>query len=261
MAVLIGIAAILGLLLVRPLGAQSSPSPSFSTGGAHPSASARRAVPFGTGERLDYDVKFGAIKVGNGRMEVVGTADVRGRETWHTRFTVKGGTPFYTVNDRYESWIDTRTLSSLRFVRDLEEGGKDREHHFEIYPELGTFIEQKKADTSATVSDPLDDAAFLYFLRTVPLEVGKTYSFDRYFRPDRNPVTIKVVRKERVKVPAGTFETIVVQPIIKTKGLFSEKGKAEVWLTDDDRRLLVQLKSSLPVGSINLHLRSVNGAQ
>jgi len=220
-----------------------------------PHVQPRKVVPFDTGERLTYDVRLGGIKVGTGRMEVVGTQEVRGRESWHTRFTVKGGIPFYKVNDRLESWIDTRTFESLRFVQDLEEGSRDRERYYEIYPERATYSEQGELEHAPSVDDPLDDAAFLYFVRTIPLEVGKTYEFNRYFRPDRNPVKIRVLRKERVKVPAGTYETIVIQPVIKSKGIFSEKGHAEMWLTDDPRRLLVQMKTDLSIGSLNLYLR------
>ncbi|HYW51260.1 MAG TPA: DUF3108 domain-containing protein, partial [Gemmatimonadaceae bacterium] len=78
--------------------------------------------------------------------------------------------------------------------------------------------------------------------------------------PDRNPVRIVVLRRERITVPAGTFNTIVIQPIIKAKGLFSEGGKAQVWLTDDSARVMVQMKSSLPVGSLNLYLREYRPA-
>ena len=68
----------------------------------------RMPVPFGVGERLEYDVRFGKLKVGSGTMEVAGIQEVRGRETWHTVFTVRGGNFMYRVNDRYESWIDTQ---------------------------------------------------------------------------------------------------------------------------------------------------------
>lgn len=220
-----------------------------------PTVQPRKVVPFDTGEKLTYDVRFGGIKVGTGRMEVVGTQDVRGREAWHTRFTVKGGIPFYKVNDRIESWIDTRTFESLRFVQDLEEGRRDKERFYEIYPEKGTYSEKGEVEHAPSVEDPLDDAAFMYFVRTIPLEVGKTYDFNRYFRPERNPVQIRVLRKETVKVPAGTYQTVVIQPVIKSKGIFSEKGHAEMWLTDDSRRLLVQMKSDLSIGSLNLYLR------
>ncbi len=63
-----------------------------------------------------------------------------------------------------------------------------------------------------------------------------------------------MLRRERVKVPAGEFSTIVVRPIIKTRGIFSKGGEAEVYLTDDDRRLLVLLRSKLKVGSVILEL-------
>jgi hypothetical protein len=214
----------------------------------------RKVVPFDTGEKLTFDVRFGGLKVGTGRMEVVGMQDVRGREAWHTRFTVKGGIPFYRVNDRMESWIDTRTFESLRFVQDLEEGRRDKERTFEIYPDLATYSENG-ANSTPSVEDPLDDAAFMYFVRTISLEVGKTYDFNRYFRPDRNPVQIRVLRKDTINVPAGRFQTVVIQPVIKSKGIFSEKGHAEMWLTDDPRRLLVQMKTDLSIGSLSLYLR------
>jgi hypothetical protein len=220
-----------------------------------PDPQPRMAVPFEKGEKLTFDVRFGGIKVGTGRMEVMGMADVRGREAWHTRFTVKGGIPLYKVNDRLESWIDTRTFESLRFVQDLEEGRRDKERFYEIYPDRATYSEKGEVEHAPSVDDPLDDGAFMYFVRTIPLEVGQTYSFNRYFRPDRNPVQIRVLRKERVKVPAGTYETIVIQPVIKSKGIFSEKGHAEMWLTDDSRRLLVQMKTDLSIGSLSLYLR------
>jgi hypothetical protein len=218
----------------------------------------RAVVPFGPGERMEYDVKFGALRVGNAHMEVVALDNVRGRPAWHTAFWVQGGNFLYRVNDVYESWMDAETLSSLRFWQELEEGGKDTERKFEIYPERSVFIQtsKKPAKEEPSVSQPLDDGSFLYFIRTIPLVVGQTYDFNRYFRPDRNPVRIRVLRKERISVPAGTFDAVVVQPVIKTKGIFSENGHAEIWLTDDDRHIMLQLKSKLSFGSLNLYLKS-----
>ncbi len=126
---------------------------------------------------------------------------------------------------------------------------------FEIYPDRGVFTEDQK-EPQPTVNLPLDDGSFLFFIRSIPLEVGKEYSFDRYFRPDRNPVRIVVLRKETINVPAGQFETIVIRPIIKARGVFSEGGRAEVWLTDDSRRLMVQMKTHMKLGSLSLFLRS-----
>jgi len=229
---------------------------------SHPAPAVRDTalgVPFDVGERLEYEVKFGFVSVGSGSMEVVGYENVRERPTWHTVFRVKGGTFFYKVDDRFESWIETTTFSSLRHKQDINEGRRDRERTFEIFPNRPSYIEDGKPE-KPSVPRPLDDGSFLYFIRTVPLEVGKTYEFNRYFRPDRNPVKITVLRRERIKVPAGTFDAIVIQPSIKSKGIFSENGRAEVWLSDDASHIMLQMKSKLSFGSLSLYLKSYRPA-
>src|SRR6478672_2130474 len=221
-----------------------------------PAAKARPPIPYSAGERLAYDVKFSSIDVGDAVMEVLGLENVRGRQALHIRFNVKGGTFLYKVNDRYESWIDTVNLVSLRHWQQIDEGSYERERKYEIMPEIGVYKENDKPN-QPTVAEPLDDGSFFFFLRTIPLEVGKTYSFDRYFKPDRNPVTVTVVRRERIKVPAGTFDAIVLHPTIKAKGVFGEGGQAEIWLADDSSKIMLQMKSKLKIGSLNLYLKSI----
>jgi hypothetical protein len=101
----------------------------------------------------------------------------------------------------------------------------------------------------------------MYWARTIPLEVGRTYTFSRYFKQDGNPVVVKVLRRQTVKVPAGTFSTIVIQPIIKTKGLFSEGGEAELYFSDDSRRMLVMMNTNLSIGSLKLQLQSYEAGE
>ncbi len=86
------------------------------------------------------------------------------------------------------------------------------------------------------------------------MEVGETYEWNRYYRFDRNPVIVQVLRRETVKVPAGEFDTIVVRPIIKTGGIYSEDGEAEVFITDDEWRIPVLLKSKLKVGTLSMEM-------
>jgi hypothetical protein len=212
-------------------------------------------VPWGVGERTEYDVKFGPIKVGSGSMEVAGREMLRGEPVWHTVFRIKGGTFFYKVDDRMESWFTRDDLSTLRYIQDINEGRRDRTRNYEIFPDRSVYVENEGAE-QPSVSNPLDDGSFIYFIRTTPMEVGQTYEYQRYFKPDRNPVRVQVLRKERVTVPAGTFDAIVVRPIIKARGIFSENGQAELWFSDDERRIMLQMKSKLSFGSLNLYLKS-----
>ena len=186
-------------------------------------------------------------------MLLAGIDTVRGHIAWRAVFTISGGTLFFKVRDSTVSWFDTATLSSLRFVQRIREGRYHADRDYHIYPERATYARFDQPEV-ASVPEPLDDASFLYFLRTVPLEVGRDYRFDRYFQPEGNPIIIHVVRRERVTVPAGTFNAIVVRPQITTPGIFSRKGRAEVWLADDSTHVMLQLKSHLAFGSLNLYL-------
>ena len=245
------------LLLAVPATAQDSVRAATSP---LPLAPLSARVPFGIGERLEYNVKFGWLSVGSGSMEMSEIDTVRGHEAWHGVFQVHGGVGPFKVNDSYESWLDAQTFSSLRYLEDKHEGTSYKAKHlFEIYPDRREYTEDTDPPVPS-VGDPLDLASFLYFVRTIPLEVGKKYAFDRYFRPDRNPVQIEVVRRESIEVPAGKFNAIVIRPIIKSTGLFSEGGQAEVWLSDDANRIILQMKSKLSVGSINLYLKSFRPA-
>lgn len=232
----------------EPTPAAANPSPTPEPRIAEP----RR--PFGVGERLTYDVRLGPLSVGTATMEVRGLEPIRGEPAYHAIFRVQGGNRLYRVDDHYESWFGAKSLASLRYIQKIDQGSYERLRTFDIFPDRRVFKEEGKPE-EPSVADPLDDASFLYFLRTVPLEVGRTYTYARYFRPDRNPVTVRVMRRERVTVPAGQFDALVVQPTIKTRGIFSEGGRAEVWFADDSTRRIVQIRSQLRFGTLSLHLR------
>ena len=214
------------------------------------------AVPFTVGEELTYKATFGRIHAGTARMRVDCIEIVRGREAYHLVFTIDGGIPFFRVHDRYESWVDVETLSSLRHRQLVSEGHYRRTTTYEIYPERSAY--RKNGDSlMASVSNPLDDGSFIYAVRAAAVKVGETREEDRYFRPDRNPVVIAGLRRESVSVPAGTYLAVVVAPTIRTKGMFAEGGEAQVWFSDDEHRYPVQFRTKFGGFSITLALESV----
>jgi hypothetical protein len=211
-------------------------------------------LPFKPGEYHEYDLKFGVLTVGSGSLSISGPDSLRGREVLKLRYEINGGIPLFRVHDVMESWFDPIAMSSLRFTQDLNEGPKHYSRHFDFFPAELIVLERGKA-RAPTVAAPLDDASFIFFVRTLPLEVGQTLNLERYFRPNANPVTIQVLRKETITVPAGTFNTVVVKPIIRTSGIFSEGGQAELWFSDDPAHTLIQMKAKLSFGSLSLYLR------
>jgi hypothetical protein len=218
-----------------------------------------RPLPFAVGERAEYKVDY-LWANGSGVMEVMGVDAVRGRDAYHFRFVLAGkATGLYSLVDTLNSWTDTSTFQSLRFHQDQLERKTKRIHRYEIFPDRRVYSDRGRAEVPS-VPNPLDDVSFLYFIRGQPLEVGKTHSYNYYFRPDGNPVALRVLRKETIETPLGRFPAIVVRPIIKSrsgKGLFSENAQTEVWFADDSTRRILQIKAKMPVlGTLTMKLRA-----
>ena len=71
---------------------------------------------------------------------------------------------------------------------------------------------------------------------------------------------VKVHKKERIEIPGlGAHDAILVEPIAKFKGIFMSKGKMQVWVTDDSRKIPLLMKSRIPVGSLVAVLEKIEG--
>ena len=246
--------AFAALAAVAPA-ALSAQVPALSAVPPLAAVSGRAVVPYGVGEVLTYKATFGRIPAGTARMHVEGIETIRGRLAYHVVFTIDGGVPLFRVHDRYDSWIDVQTLSSLRHTQQISEGRYKRSTTYEIYPERGTY--EIGDSVYASVSQPLDDGSFIYAIRGAGIRVGETRRDDRYFRPDRNPVVLTGLRQEAVRVGAGVFPATVVRPSIKANGIFSENGDAQIWFSEDARRYPLLIKSKFAKFSLTLSLQSV----
>lgn len=207
-------------------------------------------VPFGPGERAEYSVSLGIFgNVGTASMEVVGIEQVHGHPTYHVRFDLQGKVLVGSVDDTFQSWIDVEGLFARRFHKRQEEIRYSTDRLYDFYPDSMIFRQRSTGETEPlATSEPLDDVSFLYFVRTLDLKPGRTYTLNRYYKESGNPVTLKVLRREVMLGPNGEdVPVVVVQPLIQTRGLFGEGGKAEVYFTDDDRRILVKMTSRVPI--------------
>jgi hypothetical protein len=216
------------------------------------------AVPFGPGEKAVYGVSWGILgRRGTATTEVGTVEHVREQPTYHLSFKLQGKVVAFSINDVQESWLDVAQLYSHRFKQNLNQTTYKRLRTLDFFPAEGKWRQLERPDSGALASEiPLDDVSFMYWARTLDLEVGQKYTFTRYFKESGNPVVVQVLRRERVKVPAGEFNTIVVKPIIRTSGLFSEGGEAEIYFSDDADRIVVMLKTKLSVGTATMRLES-----
>lgn len=232
-----------------------------TNGTEHQLDSAVTAHRFPVGERLIFDAKYGILRLGRAVLEVVGDDEIRGTPTRHFRFTLSANAlGIIRMHDVFDSWVGLDDFHSRRYTQDYNEPGQKKKNEYQIFPDSGYYTQNGIDTVIPAASEPLDEYAFLYFARTLALDPGARYEFDRYFRLDRNPVIIEVMGRDTVEVPAGTFPAIVLHPIIKGGGIFKESADARIWISDDDRRLILQVQSKfLGIGTITLRLTGTEG--
>lgn len=212
-------------------------------------------LAFGVGEKLTFEVKFGFVSAGTATMEVKRLIEYQGRPCYQIGTTARSNSffsSFYKVEDRVESIMDATGLFSWKFEKILSEGSyrSDRRYAFD-QREHRVVYEKDTIEVAPFVQDALST---LYYARTQPLEVGKSFYIDNFIDGRKYHLEVKVLEKETVSVEAGSFECFVVEPITQSVGLFKHEGKLKVWLTDDRLRLPVLMKSKVLVGSIAVEL-------
>ena len=218
------------------------------------------AYPFAVGERFDYSAKFGILSVGSASIQVVSIDTVRTQSAFLFRFSLDGSALMFRIQSSLESWTSVRDFRSLRFRQDSRENSKRYMWEYEIFADSGYYRQREATATTPTSTEPLDDASFLYFVRTTPLEVGKSYRFERHFKPELNPIMINVLKREMIELPDGSkVPCLVLNPVVGDK-MFSERADARLWITDDARRIPVQIRSRLPYGTITLRLEKITPA-
>lgn len=218
------------------------------------------SVPFRVGERFDYGAKLSLLPVGKASIQVAAIDTVRGEPVFHFKYSMDASAFFgaFKLNSSLESWTAIDGFTSLRYRQDNKQNGKQFVRQFEIFPDSSRY-QQSEPDPLASqpsVAEPLDDASFLFFVRSTPLVVGQTYTFNRYFRAERNPIVIKVLKREKMELPDGTeVDCLVLNPVVGERGLFAKRNDARLWLTDDARRIPVQIRSTFEWGQITLRLQ------
>ena len=220
--------------------------------------------PFGVGERLKFEIKYGFISAGTATLGIPETVTERGYECYRIVSLAESNSffsAFFTVRDVAESYLDTRELVPRRFEKRLREGDFrahdvvlfDHDRHIALYPKRGDRL----VPISVGAQDILSS---LYYVRMMDLTVGRSTFIDNHADKKNYPLEIKVLRRERVKVPVGRFDCLVVEPVMRGAGLFSHQGRLTVWLTDDAARIPVLMKSKIMVGSITAVLTDVDYA-
>lgn len=218
---------------------------------------------FTVGEKLTFDVKYGFVTAGVAVMEIPSMKKMAGRDVYHITFkvnSVPSFDPFYKVRDRYETYLDKEGLFPWRFEQHIREGGYKRD--------FSAFFDQKRhtAKTrkgSYDIPPHVNDiVSAFYYARTFDyagMEIGDKVQLQNFYKDKVYPLDVVYLGKETIEVQAGTFDCVMVEPLVVEGGLFKSEGNIIVWLSDDEYKIPVKVKTKVLIGSIDAELTKYEG--
>jgi hypothetical protein len=210
-------------------------------------------VAFAPGERLVFSIQYGLISAGEAVLEIEPQVKIRQeRPTWHIVSQAASNAAFskvFRVRDRVESFMDTLELHSVRFEKHLREGDykKDLLIVFDHARGKAILDHNRECDVEPHVQDVLSS---MYYVRTLDLEPGRSVYVPNHDNGKNYPLEVRVEGRERVTVDAGTFDCLVLEPVLMGEAVFKQNGRLKVYVTDDDMHMPVLLKSKVFVGAI-----------
>jgi len=219
---------------------------------------------FKVGEKLTFIIGYEFIPAGKTILRVEKIATIKGKKAYHISSRTKSHRlfdPFFKVRDEIDTYMDSSSFRSIKFRKKLREGGYSYDYSVEFDSDKmkAVSITSKGSRTVDIPEFTLDILSAMYYMRTLKLEVGKTLTVDVLDNDKLYPLDLNIIRKERVRVRAGMFDCFLVEPMLKSGGLFKNEGKISVWVTADHRKIPVLIKSKALIGSIVVELERVEG--
>lgn len=217
-------------------------------------------LAFAPGEKLKFEVRAIGILGGYAFLEVGDYVNVQGRPCYQLIERARSAFPlttFYPVHDEQTSYFDAVDFLTWKFENDVHEGDYNA-HNRETYDQMRhTVVRQHNQEPTSQVDvQPFtqDIISCAYYCRLLPLEAGKAYLIPTSSTGKNYKMVVKVISRENITVPAGTFDCLHAKPYVKGDTVFRNKGDIDIWVTADKRHIPVLLKSGIVIGSVEVAL-------
>lgn len=225
-------------------------------------AADQAALGAAPGERLDFSIHWMGMPAGKARLEMTRPGAGRYALTALVE-TVALVKMLHPIEDRLEvtGLLSPDGLRSEHYLKDQRSGSKRKKTVYR-FDRAGKQVERIRndrekltmADAPDAVNDPLSG---FYGLRAWPdLPAGATMKWPVVDGKKIYDVTVRVGGVDRINTPLGWFRAFPVEVDVKNSDLFRQQGAITVWLTDDARRLPVQMSSWVKFGRIAADLVS-----
>ncbi len=219
-------------------------------------------IAFDVGEDLEYEAKYGFLSVGRMRLAVVAETVVKGDSVYRFVSDVSSNPKyrvFFWLKDRLESYSRKNDLLPLIFTKDIHEKNYEKKVTIE-YDHENLAAKYSDGTQCAILPASYDLLGFYYRIREMKLALGDTAVINNHTDKKNYAVKVTALRREKVKTQFGEWDCILYEPQTKEKGVFGRDGKLLIWVSDDETRMPVMIKSRMSIGSLTFRIaRFVRG--
>jgi hypothetical protein len=209
-------------------------------------------------ERLTFGIEWRLIRGGTAVME---TKPGEARVKLDSAGLVS---TLFKVDDTYTVRYDAPFCAASSLL-DAQQGKRHQETSitFDRYLNRATFTLRDvlknsviRAEQTEIPSCVHDIVGGIQMMRTLNLEPGQAAQLPISDGRKSAQVRIEAQEREEIQTTAGKFKTIRYEANLFNGVIYMRKGRAFVWLTDDARKLPVQmqLRMSFPLGNVTVTL-------
>ncbi|OGW87007.1 MAG: hypothetical protein A3C35_00595 [Omnitrophica bacterium RIFCSPHIGHO2_02_FULL_46_11] len=220
------------------------------------------------GEKLKFSVRWLGMEVGTAEATVKGIEEIRGRKAYHIEALARSNSLIdlvYPVRDEHHTYLDTERFHSLRYEKIIQEGRYradevmeyDQENHTATY-----YSRKNKSRKQMFIAkDVKDQLAAAYWFRLQPMAVGDTVHIPTEADEKNWDLEVKILQVDEVELDKlDTFRAFQIEPMATFQGMFIRRGKIRGWISADEKRLPLMMKTKVPVlGTVTVVLVGYEG--
>lgn len=220
------------------------------------------------GEKMTFQVRWAFIVAGEATLEFF-----PGEQLYYTRvnrYLYKARTSefadmFYKVRDTIESYMDADLNRSIIYRKKQRgKSTKDINVIFNWDSNTARYSLNGRSMPSIEISpDTCDPLTVFYLFRSKLSDDKKEIKINLTDGKRHITAVARTVKKERIKVAGKEYSTVLVEPRMEGVGGVFQKtknAKLKIWVTDDNRRIPVRIKSKVAVGSFVADLVGYEGS-
>jgi len=218
---------------------------------------ARLCMPF-AGERMLFSIGWEFINGGVADMRVANTAD--GYRIITRAKSNRVLDIFHKVRDTItsEGVCRNRNMQSTLFDIVQNEGHyhSKKQVRFLWGKGIVTHTQNDKTDSYRVSAGHLNAIDAFFAVRKMNLSPGTMIRVPLFDSRKQYMLEISVLKTQRLMAPWGkSIECLIIEPKLKTKGIFSSKGKVKLWLTNDARHIPLKMVAKIKFGHIVARLQ------